>query len=548
MKLLESQKAQIEKAINDLFYGLKVRMLGRFFTGPRIYFELIGAQNPLDSLEGIYNYTYTMLYGPGAKPTAKRAKELSKITGNYIEAERLKTINKIMVGIDKADSFEEVKEEIDKHVEKATNYVKTLVTTEVRQVQANAEREGIEKLGASIGVQDPTVCKLGVIDDKLCPTCVSLWHSDDNIQIPKVYKMSELKDGYNENKKKPIPTIAPSHPHCFDKETEVLTNRGWIKFNSVEKNDVFLSVDLNTGNADWVKHIGLLKYRYNGKMLSIKNNRTDILTTPNHKHVLRRRSHKKECSLLLTEFEYAKTHSDSIVSTIPEWQGVNINPVFDGKEYNIKDFSEFLGYYLSEGCVTYGSKNTVRVEVCQDKYPEVMIKSFEKIFNKTPYYKHMKIIQYIKRNSELHLFLEGLGKSHEKFIPNLIKNSKKEIISVFLGAFRLGDGSYRKRNQKGFGSTEEILYHTSSAQLSADIGELILKIGKKPVYSYAKPKKVEHKNGLYTAKQELITTDLNQSLTLLFQSVGALAKEKKTAIVLFIDELQDLLPVLFTAV
>lgn len=234
MKLLESQKTQIEKVINDLFYGLKARMLGRFFTGPRIYFELIGAQNPLDTLEGIYNYTYTMLYGPGARPTTKRAKELSKITGNYIEAERLKTINKIMVGIEKADSFEDVKDEIDKHVEKATNYIKTLVTTEVRQVQANAEREGIEKLGASIGVEDPTVCKLGVIDNKLCPVCVSLWHSDDNIQIPKVYKMSELKDGYNENKKKPIPTIAPSHPHCRHVLTMVPPNFGFSPTGAIQ--------------------------------------------------------------------------------------------------------------------------------------------------------------------------------------------------------------------------------------------------------------------------------------------------------------------------
>ena len=227
MDLLDSQKAQIEKIINDLFYNLKAKLLGRFFTGPRIYFEVLNTVNPLETLEGVYNYTYTMLYGPGAKPAKKRPKTLSAITGNYIEAERLKTINKIMMGIEKAKTFDEVQGEIDKYMGKATSYISTLVNTEVRHVQANAEREGIEKLGSSIGVADPIVCKLGVIDKKLCKSCKALWHSDDNIQIPKVYKMSELRDGYNDNHKKPIPTIGPTHPHCRHVLTMIPPNFGF---------------------------------------------------------------------------------------------------------------------------------------------------------------------------------------------------------------------------------------------------------------------------------------------------------------------------------
>ena len=227
MELLESQKRQIEKIVNDLFYNLKARLLGRFFTGPSIYFEVLESINPLDTLEGVYNYTYTMLYGPGAKPSRKRAKTLSKITGNYIEAERLKTINKILMGVDKAENFEEAKKEIDKYVGKATSYVKTLVHTEVRQVQANAEREGIEKLGASISVDDPIVCKLGLVDEKLCKSCKKLWHTESNMYVPKVYKLSELKDGYNESHKNPVPTVGPTHPHCRHVLTMVPPNFGF---------------------------------------------------------------------------------------------------------------------------------------------------------------------------------------------------------------------------------------------------------------------------------------------------------------------------------
>jgi len=227
MILTDKQKDQVEKIINDLFYELKARLLGRFFIGPRIYFEVLGSVNPLDTLEGVYNYTYNMLYGAGAKPKKKRPKLLAAITGNYIDAERIKTINKIMIGIDKADNFDEVKKEIGKYMEKATKHVKTIVSTEIRNVQANAEREGIEKLGASIGVGDPTVAKLGVIDKKLCPTCIKLWHMEDNLHMPKLYKMSELKDGYNESRKNPKPTIAASHPNCRHILTMVPPNFGF---------------------------------------------------------------------------------------------------------------------------------------------------------------------------------------------------------------------------------------------------------------------------------------------------------------------------------
>lgn len=227
MDLLENQRKAIETTINDLFYELKVRLLGRFFTGPKIYFEVLNSVNPLDTLEGVYNYTYAMLYGPGAKPSKKRAKKLAQITGNYIEAERLKTINKIMVGIDEADTVEEVQDAISTQMDKTTSYINKLVATEVRNTQANAEREGIEKIGASIGVDDPVVCKLGVVDPKLCDNCKKLWHSDDNIKVPKVYKLSQLKDGYNSDHKNPKPTTLATHPHCRHVLTMVPPNFGF---------------------------------------------------------------------------------------------------------------------------------------------------------------------------------------------------------------------------------------------------------------------------------------------------------------------------------
>lgn len=234
MKLTNVQRADIEFTIEDMFFHLKARLLGKYFTGPKIYFEVVEQTNPLETLEGVYNFTYNMLYGAGAKPNPKRVKQLMKITGNYLDAERLRTVNHVLNAIESAKTFDDVKEVVEKQMEKTNGYVNMLVGNEIRNIQANAEKEGIEKLGAAIGVEDPVVCKLGVVDDKLCKYCRPLWHTDENPMIPKVYKLSELKDGYM-NHKDPQPTILASHPSCRHVTSMIppgfgFTNQGVITF------------------------------------------------------------------------------------------------------------------------------------------------------------------------------------------------------------------------------------------------------------------------------------------------------------------------------
>jgi len=509
MDLYLNQKKEITKIIEHMFNLLKVRFLGTMFTGPKIYFEVLKDVKPSETLEGMYRYALGLTTGGDIDPDKRRMKKLASITNNYMEAEKLKTVNKVIMGIESTDSIDEASDKIEKELDKTSKYIKKLMVTEARTTQAYAEKEGIERLGATVGDEDPTIVKLGVIDSKTCKICKKLWHESD-LRIPKPYKLSQLKGGYCDMKH-PEPTIGPTHPNCFDKDTKVLTGRGWLFFRDITPDDVFLSVDPDTETASWVKHKGLVSYRYDGDMTHIKNHRVDLMVTPDHTHVIRKRRGKgssRYYSLVLSRFDEVNK-SDAISATIPKWKGVDSNPVFDGEECDIYVFAEFLGYYLSEGCVIHASKNTSRVEISQKKYPEPMIKSMQAIFNKdSVYFKHNKMIHWIKTDSEFCHFLRGFGKSHEKYVPKIIKDASKEVIRVFLDAFNLGDGS--KRLGRGIGIHPEITYHTSSSQLAADIGELILKLGKKPTYSHQKPKPVKHHNGTHTAKRDSITIRENR--------------------------------------
>lgn len=227
MILTNNQKQDIEFYVNDLFNRLKARLLGRFFRGPSIYFEIVQAGDPIDTMEGIYRYTIGMMYGPDAKIDKKRIKTLAKITANYLDAERLKTINNMISAAEQGEDYGQIESLVTNSMDKAVSYVSTVLNTEVKNVQAYAERSGIEQLGASIGVDDPIVCKLGVVDDRLCKNCKLLWHTKENLYIPRVYRLSELKDGYNKDHKNPIPTVSCTHPHCRHTLTMVPPNYGF---------------------------------------------------------------------------------------------------------------------------------------------------------------------------------------------------------------------------------------------------------------------------------------------------------------------------------
>jgi len=234
MKITKKQKKLITEAIDELYYKLKARLLGRYFKGPSIFFHVVDNTPLKESLEGIFRFTMSSLYGTGAQVDDDQISHLSDIADNYIEAERLKTVNKVLTAASSVKTDKEFAKVLNEHMDKATNYAKLLINTETKAVQAYAERDGITQLAADMGVEDPIVCKLGIIDDKMCKNCKQLWHNDSNILKPKVYRLSELKEGYMMNHKSPEPTVGSTHPHCRHIMTYIPPNYGFDRTGNIK--------------------------------------------------------------------------------------------------------------------------------------------------------------------------------------------------------------------------------------------------------------------------------------------------------------------------
>lgn len=237
MKLSSKQRRAILDSVEDMFETLKARLLGRFFKGPKIYFEMSRRANPIETIEGLFQYTNAMLYGAKTPVDEEHVEQLAEVTGNYIEAKKEDVSQTLLSHINDAETPEQAMAAVKDSLESATSYVDMLVANESRTAQAYAERSGITKLGASMGIEDPTVCKLGIIDDDMCENCRELWHDPTNKFVPKVYKLSELKEGYMTDHKNPYPTVGPTHPRCRHVLTFLppnfgFTDKGHIEFKS----------------------------------------------------------------------------------------------------------------------------------------------------------------------------------------------------------------------------------------------------------------------------------------------------------------------------
>lgn len=247
-------------------------------------------------------------------------------------------------------------------------------------------------------------------------------------------------------------------------------------------------------------------------MVHFYNRNLDCLVTPEHEVVYLNKSNQeiKRCKAI--DFTMGKgaffrgcKNNNNPIKTI------NINGLII--DFNL--FCEFMGYWLSDGstirksqiCIAQQNDNRINIINCIEQI------GFKVSFNKD------KINFY---SNEFCSYLKQFKTAYYKYIPYEIKQSSKEQIKIFLNAFISCDGYIKKpksfignRGNIFISKNDERMYFTTSPQMASDLGELILKIGKRPSYRINKNKNkiVKFKNGDYKLNYDLIVISECQSLT-----------------------------------
>lgn len=314
------------------------------------------------------------------------------------------------------------------------------------------------------------------------------------------------------------------HPQCYSDDTELMTDSGWKLFEDLKENDKILSLNPETRQTEWVKYVKFIKYHRKGKMFRFHNRNTDMLVTPDHKMIyISKWNGELKDDKLAENFDKNKGY----LYRSSEYKADRIEKVKIGShEINFDLFCEFMAYYLSEGSLFWTRKNQIKISQCKVKHKK-QYETIKRCLEKMPFrFSEIKGGFYFN-DKDFYEYLKQFGKSESKHVPDIIKGSAKEQIKIFLDAYIMCDG-YTKKAKSFVGNrgglhipkNDERLYFTSSNKMSVDIGEMILKLGKRPSYRYSAMKgdlKV-HRNGTYTTNNDnIIITECNSQTATVFE-------------------------------
>lgn len=270
---------------------------------------------------------------------------------------------------------------------------------------------------------------------------------------------------------------------CYDAETEILTENGWVPFPQLQP-----GVRVATLNPD--NHVEYhvpdeyIVQPYLGHLLRFANAKFDLCVTPNHWMYVRSKTGKLQFLRADEEQNWQSWRvptGGEFQGEEPEWFELGTAP--KNAKVNIErirmdDWLEFLGYYISEGCVHVRGRGRVvggrddevadyNILIAQEN-PEGRARISRVITNLGFKFFSSDDQQFQICSQQLAEILLPLGKSGEKYIPRQFLSLSKRQSLILFKALMMGEGS-----QHGDG----YVYYTKSKQLADDVQELAMRCG-----------------------------------------------------------------------
>ena len=162
-------------------------------------------------------------------------------------------------------------------------------------------------------------------------------------------------------------------------DTEILTSNGWKNSETIRKNDFIYSLDLDKNIIIKNKVQNVFKYDYDGEMVSLKNQNTDQLLTPNHHCIVK----DKVRTRIKNETKYYKNNDSWYYKDAWRIRSQNVTlPLASNYNGDIEIgnlFAELLGWVISEG--TY-HKDTNAISITQSSVNSDYVKRIRYVLGK----------------------------------------------------------------------------------------------------------------------------------------------------------------------
>jgi hypothetical protein len=288
---------------------------------------------------------------------------------------------------------------------------------------------------------------------------------------------------------------------CFPGTTEVLTRRGWVRWDEVGDDEEFATRSAD-GKLQWQRAIAMVREQHDGDMIRFNNRNLTITVTPNHRmygrcfykdpktrkrvgesvgfieaRELFRKVHARPGRKGRWEQQTERTLYDFKIPTTSRWEeGIPLpTPLCEvgGHSFDWNDWVAFLGIWCAEGsCLRRGPNKLpeYRVQIAQSKKTNPRkYKKIAALLTRMGFNYQAKSDRFVFCDHAVWMYLCGLAEdSFSKTVPQWIKDAPAPLIQVFFDWAMMGDGTVRGRKR---------IYYTVSKRLADDMQELIQKLG-----------------------------------------------------------------------
>lgn len=212
----------IARRVDEMFQRLKARYIGpRAWQGiPEDKRIVLTFVRPDLTLEGVFSSASAL---EGVRPDENTMATLAKLAAGFLDATAARTkaqvIREVATFLTQAQTSG-VKTNLEtvlggKLAEVLADTrakVDTILDAETSNAKNIGLMEGISRINAHVGVDDPVVYFMVVHDQELCAECKRVHLLEDGV-TPRLWKLSEVKQGYH-RKGEDRPSISGLHPHC----------------------------------------------------------------------------------------------------------------------------------------------------------------------------------------------------------------------------------------------------------------------------------------------------------------------------------------------
>jgi DNA-directed RNA polymerase beta subunit len=266
--------------------------------------------------------------------------------------------------------------------------------------------------------------------------------------------------------------------HCLkQKDTEVLTLKGWKKYGEFKKKDKLAT--LEDGKLVYQHPTEIFSYpEFEGKMYHISNSSIELDVTMKHRMWVSKLYGRKQ-EWQDHDFEYAKDivgkqrrykkdaewHNNDYQFKLPKYTNGN-NKLFEENEVDMNSWISFFGIWIAEG---WANKKSGRVEfaVHKQRVKDALYPSLDKM----NYNYRVSDDKLTISNGQLTDYMAKLSLgAPNKYLPEWCFELSKEQSQLLVHSMQLGDGYFCKETTASW-------YSTASTVLADDFQRLCLHAG-----------------------------------------------------------------------